>query len=92
MTAAERMRRYRNKKRNESVTESPDSVTVRGESVTPDVTVYPAIVRAITDPKIRSKVERISQELSNRGLSKDVRYGIDGPTFDIVKELLEVTR
>jgi len=52
----------------------------------------PAILRAITDPKIRPKVERISQELSNRGLSKDVRYGIDGPTFDIVKELLEVTR
>jgi len=53
---------------------------------------YPAILRAITDPKIRSKVERISQELSNRGLGKDVRYRIDGPTFDIVKELLEVTR
>ena len=54
--------------------------------------VHPAIVRAITDPKIRLKIERISQELNDRGLGKDVRYGIDGPTFDIVKELLEVTR
>ena len=54
--------------------------------------VYPAIVRAITDPKIRSKVERISEELNSRGLGNDVRYGIDGPTFDIVKELIEVTR
>ena len=55
------------------------------------IEVPPAIVRAIADPKIRLKIERISRELNSRGLGKDVRYGIDGPTFDIVKELLEVT-
>ena len=91
-TAAERMKRYRNKKRNETVTESPQSVTESVDSVTADVTVHPAIVRAITDPKIRPKIERISGELNSRGLGNDVRYGIDGPTFDVVNELLEVTR
>lgn len=89
-TARERMRRYRNKKRNETVTECNKSVTVSQKSVTADVTVHPAIVRAIVDK--RNKIERISQELNSRGLGRDVRYGIDGPTFDIVKELLEVTR
>ena len=56
------------------------------------LTEYPAIVRAITDPIKRKKLERISQELNSRGLGKDVRYGIGGPTFDIVAKLLEVTR
>ncbi len=62
------------------------------ESRYPKDASSPAILRAITDPKKRSKLERISQGLSDRGLGKDVRYGIGGPTFDIVKELLEVTR
>ena len=54
--------------------------------------VHPAIVRAIADQKTRSKIERISQELNSRLLGKDVRYGIDGPTFDVVAKLLEVTK
>ncbi|GAG36464.1 unnamed protein product [marine sediment metagenome] len=54
--------------------------------------VHPAIIRAITDSKVRPKIEKISQELNAKGLGKDVRYGIDGPTFDIVAKLLEVTR
>lgn len=54
--------------------------------------IHPAIVRALTDPKIRPKIERISDELNSRGLGNDVRYGTDGPCFDVVKELLEVTK
>lgn len=87
-TAKDRMRRYRNKRRNvtgQSVTTSDDNVTV-------DVTVYPAIIRAIADPVKRVKLEKIHQSLKAHNVLREVRYGIDGPTFDVVGELLEVTR
>lgn len=82
-------------RRGEAPTEAPLNEALKGEAPVfneAPLEVPPAIVRAITDPKRRSKVERISQELNSRGLGRDVRYGIDGPTFDVVKELLEVTR
>lgn len=52
---------------------------------------YPGIVQALVDSMKRQKLERIHQSLKRRGLLEEVRYGMFGPTFEIVGELLEVT-
>ena len=84
-----RLRKQRQRDR-ESVTSgsvTPDSVTPG--SVTPDsVTQYPAIILALSDIKKRAKLRAICQQLHNKGLLKEVRYGVRGPTMDIVAELL----
>ena len=54
-------------------------------------TQYPAIALALVDPVKRGKLVKVFTELKGGGLSKEVRYGVSGPTFDIVGELLEVT-
>ena len=80
-TAKERMQRYRNKKRNESVTVSPDSVT---ESVH-SVTQYPAILYALTDPIKRRKLEKIYQSLKDFKQEKNVFFGYPSLIpFDVV--------
>lgn len=52
---------------------------------------YPAILEALVDPIKRVKLKKIHESLRGRGLLGEVRYGVYGPTFDIVGELLEVT-
>ena len=53
--------------------------------------IYPAIAEALIDPAKRAKLGRICYFLNHRGLSKEVRYGVNGPSFDIVGELLHIT-
>ena len=53
---------------------------------------YPAILHSLTDPEKRKKLEKITQSLKEFKQEKNVRYGVNGPTFDIVGELLEATR
>lgn len=92
-----RVQRYREKKAlHDSVTPlTPDSVTALPSSVTRsdnNVTQYPAIVHALTDPGKREKLEKICSSLKDHGMLKEVRYGIDGPTFDIVGEMLTIVK
>lgn len=49
------------------------------------------LVESLVDPKRRKKLTNICQSLDNRHLLKEVRYGVLGPTMDIVTEMLEVT-
>ena len=50
------------------------------------------ILEALTDKGKRAKLEKITQGLKNFNVSKEIRYGISGPTFDVVGEMLEVTK
>ena len=61
------------------------------EIVDPNVRPLPAIVYALTDPIKRRKLEKICQSLKDFNQLGEVGYGVEGPTFDIVGELLEVT-
>jgi len=86
------VKRYRDKQK--SVTQTPQNVTQSPESVTrslDNVTQYPAILLALVDPVKRKKLEAIVLEMKRHHVSEHVRYGIAGPTFDVVGELLEVT-
>ena len=56
------------------------------------ITEYPAILKALTDPKKRAMLEYVSEDLHKKGLGSLVWYGIGGPDFEMVAELLEVTR
>ena len=49
------------------------------------------ILHALVDPGKRRKLEKICQSLKEHNVLSEVRYGVTGPTFDIVAELLEVT-
>ena len=82
-TAKDRMKRYRNKKRNES----PNSVTV-------DVTQYPAILYALVDPVKRKKLEDIYLSLKAFRQEQNVYLGCGKQSmpFDMVGEYLEATR
>jgi len=86
-TAKDRMKRYRNKRRNETVTGTPENVTV-------DVTQYPAIIYALTDPIKRDKLDKVYWSLRAVHQEKNVYYGLpyNGISFDIIGEMLEVTR
>jgi hypothetical protein len=53
---------------------------------------YPAIVQALTDPIKRKKLESITSELKSRRVADCMRYGIEGPTFDIVGDLLDCVK
>lgn len=66
---------------------TPEGITEQG--ITQD---YPAIILALTDPIKRVKLEKITQSLKEHSVSELVRYGVLGPTFDVVGELLEVTK
>lgn len=55
---------------------------------------YPAILRALTNPDKRKKLEKIYQSLRDFKQEKNVFYGYPdkGVPFDLVGELLEATR
>ena len=55
------------------------------------VTKYPAVIEALVDPVKRAKLEKIYHSLASHNVEMQVRYGLWGPTFDIIGELLEVT-
>ena len=71
------------RKRREGVTKA--GVTIEG------VTEYPAVIEALVDPVKRAKLEKIYHSLASHDVEAQVRYGLWGPTFDIIGELLEVT-
>ncbi len=75
-----RMKKMRNKGKTET------------DNVTLGVTQYPAIIHAITDPIKRRKLEAITESLKEFNQEKNVRYGVYGPTFDVVGDLLEATK
>ena len=54
-------------------------------------TEYPAILRALVDPKKRAMLEFISEDLKQKHLGHQLSYGVNGPDFDMVGELLQVT-
>lgn len=78
-----RKQRQRDKERQESVTFKERD---RGS-----VTGHLAILDALVDPVKRSKLEKISRSLKDFNVSQEVRYGVCGPTFNTVGELLEIT-
>jgi len=55
------------------------------------LTEYPAVIEALVDPVKRAKLEKIYHSLASHDVEAQVRYGLWGPTFDIIGELLEVT-
>ena len=86
-TAKERMKRYREKKRNITVTKE----TVTGETVTQ----YRPIIIALADPIKREKLRKICESLSGRETGKtnrldEVYYGcgVDPTPLLEVDELL----
>lgn len=92
---ATRLRVQRYRERQKSVTQSPESVTESVDSVTQDVTQYPAIIYALTDPVKRKKLEKITQSLKIHKQDMNVYYGypnMGGVPFDVVGDLLEATR
>jgi len=52
----------------------------------------PHIVSVLTEPKSRRMLEYLSLEFNRKGLADNVWYGVGGPDFETVGELLEVTR
>ena len=94
-TAKDRMKRYRERKRNATVTESPDNVTVSVTEDSKSVTQYPAILHALTDPIKRKKLEAIYQSLQRHNKADKVFYGfpgLGGVPFNVVDDYLEATR
>ncbi len=81
-----RVQRYRDKQNSVTdVTQSPDNVTQ-------DVTQYPAYLYALADIEMRAKLRLIRDSLKTHGVLREVRYGVSGPTFDVISELLEVVK
>jgi len=77
---------------NEGITGQGITQGITKEGITPQgITQYPALVHALVDPDKRKKLEKIYHSLDVRGLAGEVRYGIGGPTFDVVGKLLEIT-
>lgn len=71
----ERVRRYRERK-----------------SVTPNVTPILGGIRPVmVDTEKASKLLLICRSLERHNLLKEVRYGVEGPTFHDIKEVLEFT-
>ena len=69
-----------------------EGVTKEGVTGSTGVTEYPAVIEALVDPVKRAKLEKIYHSLASHNVEAQVRYGLWGPTFDIIGELLEVTR
>jgi len=61
----------------------------RAKGMTEGMTEYPAIVKALVDK--RPMLEYVSEDLRKKGLARDLRYGVWGPDFEVIGELLEVT-
>ena len=80
--------RDRQRKHRQGVTQ--EGVTEQG--VTLDVTQYPAILLALTDPIKRRKLEKVYQSLKDFKQEKNVFYGYPAMMpFDVVGDLLEAT-
>lgn len=96
-TAKERMKKYRNKqkeeKRNETVTELTKGVTESLKSVTPSVTPYHPILKYLVPGKKRENMVAIVQSLLNRKQLDNVSYGIGKHSLPMtmVGELLDAT-
>ena len=75
------------KRKQRGVTKGVTLEGVTGQGVT-----YPHIVHSLVDKDKRLRLEKIHACLKGRGLLREVRYGVFGPTFEVVGELLEVTR
>ena len=63
----------------------------RAKGITQGITDTPSIVEALVNPKKRLMLEFISYDLNRKGLRRKVKYGIGGPDFEVISELLEVT-
>ena len=99
----ERVRRYREKQKGVTKLEGVTTANYDGDATTDstyfhgeegkdwDYTNTPAIVKALTDPKKRAMLEFISQDLKRKHLGDQLRYGIYGPDFEVIGELLECT-
>ena len=96
-TVKERMKRYREKKRNEAVTETRQDVTVsvteRMKSVTPDVTAYHPVLKWLIPGERRDKLEKIvtSQKRHNQLENVYLGCGRNSLPLSIVSEMLEAT-
>jgi hypothetical protein len=89
---AAKKRRDKAKGMTEGMTFYPLASYPDKENVIPDtIKQYPAIITALVDPIKREKLERITAELKARRLLKSVRYGVFGPTFEQVAEMLSIT-
>ena len=81
---------YKDKeKQREAEREASRRYRERKKGMTEGMTQYPAIVKALVDPKRRAMLEFISYDLNRKGLGRKVRYG--GPDFEVISELLEAT-
>ena len=60
--------------------------------VTNDGVTYPAIIYALTDPVKRKKLEKITLSLKDFKQAENVCYGVNGPAFDAIGDLLDATK
>ena len=51
---------------------------------------YPAVVNAVVTH--RDRMENITRELNSHKLAGSVRYGVGGPTFDVVGDILDCVK
>jgi len=81
------------KKRMRELKSEERNVKPKTENVKPNC--YPFITRhaieSVLDPGKRKKLESICESLKARNLLGEVRFGLSGPTMDIVSEVLDAT-
>jgi len=77
--------RLANQKYREKQKGITEGITENGEGITP------AIIKALVDPQKRVMLEYISEDLNRKHLGDLLRYGVFGPDFTVIAELLEVT-
>ena len=53
---------------------------------------HPALLYTLADVKRRAGLRAICQSLGEHHVLKDVRYGVSGPTMDVVAEVLTVLK
>jgi len=82
---------YKSKEKQKEANREASKRYRQKQGMTEGMTEAPAIVRALTDPKKRAMLEYISEDLKRKHLGDQLRYGVFGPTFETISELLEVT-
>lgn len=91
-TVKERMKRYRNRKRNESVTEEEESVTLRNGMTKITGGAKPIYVNTEKAARLLLICQSLDRTVSGltRGVNllSQVRYGVRGPTMQGVMESL----
>ena len=86
-------KKYMERQRSNKSVEPGDVRPFKKEALaTLDPHKYPAIIYVLTDPVKRLKLEKITLSLKNFKQSENVRYGVNGPSFDVVGELLDATK